>query len=176
MTANVRRLVPADAVAFQALRLAGLRARPDAFGSSYDAEKDWPIERVRDWLTVRPDAGVFGAFAQDGRLVGVLGLRREHGERFAHKGHLWGMYVDAAATGRGVGRALLDAALALARAQPGLRHLTLHVNATNAPAIALYRAVGFVEIGREPASLRVGDDYYDELSMFLPISAAGRPQ
>lgn len=165
----VRRLVPADALAFQALRLAGLQAHPEAFGSTYAEEKDWPVERVRDWLTVRPDAGVFGAFENE-RLVGVLGLGRQARPNFAHVGFLWGMYVESQAVGRGVGRALVDAALALARSQPGLRHVTLQVNAQNRAAIALYQSAGFVEIGREPDAMRVGNGFCDELRMYLPIA------
>ncbi|VVD84083.1 GNAT family N-acetyltransferase [Pandoraea anhela] len=166
---DVRRLVPADARAFQALRLAGLQAHPEAFGSTYAEEKDWPLARVRDWLAVRPDAGVFGAFEHE-RLVGVLGLGRRTRPNFAHVGFLWGMYVEAQAMGRGIGRALIDAALALARSQPGLRHVTLQVNADNRAAIALYRSLGFVEIGREPDAMRVGNGFCDDIRMYLPIA------
>ncbi|VVE72967.1 Spermidine N(1)-acetyltransferase [Pandoraea captiosa] len=166
---DIRRLVPTDALAFQALRLAGLQAHPEAFGSSYEEEKDWPVERVREWLTARPDAGVFGAF-EDERLIGVLGLGRQTRRNFAHVGFLWGMYVQASATGRGVGRRLLEAALALARSQPGLRHITLQVNADNRAAIALYQSFGFVEIGREPDAMRVGNGFCDDIRMYLPIA------
>lgn len=166
---DVRRLVPSDALAFQALRLAGLQAHPEAFGSTYDEEKDWPVERVREWLVARPDGGIFGAFENE-RLIGVLGLGRGQRTNFAHVGFLWGMYVQSHATGRGVGRALVEAALALARSQPGLRHITLQVSAANRPAIALYQSFGFVEIGREPDAMRVGNGFQDELRMYLPIS------
>lgn len=166
---DVRRLVPSDALAFQALRLAGLQAHPEAFGSTYDEEKDWPVERVREWLVARTDGGVFGAFENE-RLIGALGLGRGQRRNFAHVGFLWGMYVHSDAAGRGVGRALVEAALALARSQPGLRHLTLQVSAGNRPAIALYQSFGFVEIGREPDAMRVGNSFQDELRMYLPIA------
>jgi ribosomal protein S18 acetylase RimI-like enzyme len=52
--------------------------------------------------------------------------------------------VEAAWRGRGVGRALLGALLVTARAE-GHRAVSLSVDARNAPALALYRAVGFVE-------------------------------
>lgn len=45
---------------------------------------------------------------------------------------------------RGVGRALLEALIATARAD-GHRALSLSVDARNVPALALYRAAGFVE-------------------------------
>ena len=54
--------------------------------------------------------------------------------------------VEAAWRGRGVGRALLVALIATARAD-GHRALSLSVDARNAPALALYRSMGFVETG-----------------------------
>jgi len=52
--------------------------------------------------------------------------------------------VETTWRGRGVGRALLRALVATARAE-GHRALSLSVDARNAPALALYRALGFVE-------------------------------
>lgn len=48
--------------------------------------------------------------------------------------------------GRGIGRALLDAALHWAFVQRGLPRLALTVRADRAPALALYRAAGFTEV------------------------------
>jgi L-phenylalanine/L-methionine N-acetyltransferase len=50
--------------------------------------------------------------------------------------------------GRGVGSALLAAAIECADHSLGLRRIELTVFADNAPAIALYRKFGFVEEGR----------------------------
>lgn len=50
--------------------------------------------------------------------------------------------------GRGVGRALLEQALAWVRAHPNVSRVELTVRADNARAIALYRALGFREEGR----------------------------
>ena len=51
--------------------------------------------------------------------------------------------VEPHARGRGAGRALLDAAEALARAH-GLRYVSLMVTEDNAPARALYEGAGFL--------------------------------
>lgn len=55
------------------------------------------------------------------------------------------MAVHEAARGRGVGRALAEAAIAAARAR-GAPRIELLSNTALVPAIALYRAVGFVEV------------------------------
>ena len=54
--------------------------------------------------------------------------------------------VEAAWRGQGVGRALLVALVARARAE-GHAALSLSVDARNAPALALYRSMGFVDTG-----------------------------
>ena len=54
------------------------------------------------------------------------------------------MAVHATARGRGVGRALGESAIAAARAR-GVPRIDLLSNTVLAPAIALYRALGFVE-------------------------------
>lgn len=55
-----------------------------------------------------------------------------------------GLFVDPAVQGQGVGRALLDHALALKR------RLALDVYTANAGAMAFYRAQGFREVSRQP--------------------------
>ena len=56
--------------------------------------------------------------------------------------HIEGLAVERAHRRRGIGRALVCAAVARSRAE-GLIALTLHVGTCNAAAIALYRAEGF---------------------------------
>jgi ribosomal-protein-alanine N-acetyltransferase len=65
--------------------------------------------------------------------------------------------VTGAARGRGLGRALLAAALESARAA-GAARMFLEVGARNAPARALYAAAGFAEAGRRARYYADGDD------------------
>jgi len=62
--------------------------------------------------------------------------------------------IGATARRQGIGRALIEAALA----RPGLRVLHLEVAATNAPALALYTALGFTPTGRRRAYYNDGTD------------------
>ena len=59
--------------------------------------------------------------------------------------------------GRGVGRAVLSAFLAEARAR-GASVIHLEVSEANAPAIALYRALGFARVGTRRAYYADGTD------------------
>ena len=82
---------------------------------------------------------------------------------FAHRGTL-GMGVHADFRGQGIGRRLIDAALAGAWRR-GLERVDLDVRADNGTAIALYRRVGFVEEGRRQAAFRVDGASFDLVLM-----------
>lgn len=56
------------------------------------------------------------------------------------------VFVEESARGTGLGRALMDAAITRAR-ERGARRMELDTNDTNAPAIALYESLGFVNNG-----------------------------
>ena len=81
----------------------------------------------------------------------------------------FGMLVDRDWRGRGVGSALIQAAIDWARDQ-GLHKLSLEVFAQNAAAIALYRKCGFVEEGHRVKHYRRADgELWDSLIMGLPL-------
>ena len=166
---HIRRLTPDDAPAFQALRLAALKEAPSAFASSYEEEKDLALAVVEGRLAVRDDRGAFGAFHDDD-LVGMVVLGRIDQKKVSHKAFIWSMYVAPAARGRGVGRALLDAALALARTVPGVRQVNVGVTADNAIAVRLYESLGFRRFGLEPNALLVAGQLHEELHMALPLA------
>ncbi len=73
------------------------------------------------------------------------------------------LYVAPAAQRRGVGRALLEALIAEARAR-GKRILVAAVDSGNAASLALHRAFGFMETGRMPG---VGEKFGRTLDMVL---------
>jgi ribosomal protein S18 acetylase RimI-like enzyme len=160
----IRRLIPADATAFLALRLEGLRESPSAFGSSYEEECDTPLSTIEARLAADSGRNMFGAFDRD-QLVGLVAVGRETALKIRHKGYIRAMYVAEACRGGGVGRRLMEHALAFAATMPGVQRLTISVTAGNAAATELYESLGFKEFGREPRSMIVGGLYYDEIMM-----------
>jgi len=163
---RVRRLTPADAEAFQSLRLLALQEAPSAFGSSYEEESAFPRSTIEGRLAEKPDRGPFGAF-ESGELVGLVALGRESMRKLSHKALIWGLYVAPKARSRGVGRALLREALSLARSVSGVRQVNLSVNAANLDAIRLYESLGFRAFGQEPCALIANGEPHDELHMCL---------
>jgi RimJ/RimL family protein N-acetyltransferase len=167
---ELRTIDSTDAAAFKALRLTALRECPTAFSSSYEEECDIPLAEAAQRLVPDRDRAIFGAFDGDD-LVATVGLQREGRRKLAHKAIIWGVYVAPSFRGRGVGRLLLERALAHARSMPDLLQVTLGVNTMNTAAIALYESVGFEQFGLERGFLRVDGVLYDELHMVLSLTS-----
>jgi GNAT superfamily N-acetyltransferase len=110
----------------------------------------------------------FGAFVDD-QLAGILALIRPQRAKLRHCAELAGMYVAAEFRRRGLGGALIDAALVHARTLGGVRQLKLTVNAANLAARLLYQSRGFIRVGVEPEALCVDGRYYDEELYLLRI-------
>jgi RimJ/RimL family protein N-acetyltransferase len=91
-----------------------------------------------------PDAAVF-VVEEDGDIVGRLSLARDSHPASRHVADL-GLLVAATHRRRGVGRSLLEQAVAWAEAA-GVTKLELHVFPWNEPAIALYESFGFEREG-----------------------------
>lgn len=166
----IRALLPADAEAYATLRRRALDTDPHAFLGSPEDDFAIDAEEVRRRLVEGERLGdrfIVGAF--DAGLAGFLGFYRERMRKLRHKGRLWGFYVAPEQRGRGLGAALLDAALERARAMPGLEQLGLSVSTPCEAAHRLYRRTGFRSYGTEPRALRLDDAYLDEHLMVLEL-------
>jgi ribosomal protein S18 acetylase RimI-like enzyme len=83
----------------------------------------------------------------DGAVAGYVSIRpATELQASSHVQHVNGLAVDPELQGRGVGRALVEAAVAEARRR-GARRLTLRVLGPNVAARRLYDACGFVVEG-----------------------------
>jgi len=160
----IRRLLPSDAAAYQAMRLAALRDSPSAFASSYEEECDTPQATIEARLATDSGRCQFGAF--DGtELAGIVGVGRDQARKGRHKAYIRAMYVAPALRAKGTGRQLCAAALAFAAAMEGVRQVTLSVTAGNNAAVDLYLSMGFKICGQEPDSLLVDGVFYDDIQM-----------
>ena len=168
---QVRQLGRADATEYRSIRLFALRDSPTSFGSSYDDESALPLEAFAKPLDAISARTVFGAFLGH-ELVGIVGIEREQGVKERHKALLRSMFVAPEHRGAGVGRQLLDHALACIGAMPGIRQVTLAVTESNSAAVSLYESSGFRQYGREPDALLVDGVYVDELLMIKNVVAA----
>jgi ribosomal protein S18 acetylase RimI-like enzyme len=100
----------------------------------------------------------------DGEIVGSI-----HVQPSKHGYGEIGMAVRSGWRGRGIGTALMEAAIEWAR-ENGLHKLSLSVFAHNEAAIALYRKFGFVEEGRRPRHYRrQSGEIWDGIDMGLAL-------
>jgi ribosomal protein S18 acetylase RimI-like enzyme len=168
----IRSLQEGDVPAFIELRAKGLELSPEAFGESLEEFKAQSLEAVTQRLLSAESHGGFtlGGFRHDGPLVGVVGMRVQHGIKSRHRGVVWGMFVSPEERGKGLGRALLAECIERSRRVQGLEQLILSVVVDNGTASTLYRLVGFEVYGRDPAALKVDGRPLDEYLMWLPLS------
>lgn len=167
-TVRIRPLIEDDAERWRAIRLRMLREHPEAFGSAYEDQVNWPLERFAQRLreASAPDNFLLGAFS-DEELVGSMGLGREAGAKVRHKAVIVTVYVAPEARGHGVARALFAEVIARARALPDLEQLQLGVGANNIAARNLYASLGFETYGVERHALKVDERFVDEELMVL---------
>ena len=150
---RIRPATPADAAAVAAIYNEGIAGREATFETRPRA----PAE-VAGWL----EEGLPLVVAEDadGAVAGFAKLSA-YSDRCVYAGvgeH--GVYVAAAARGRGIGRALLEA-LCEAAERAGYYKLTARIFTTNAASLAVHRAAGFEEVGIQRRHGRLDGEWRD---------------
>ena len=122
---------------------------------TYPEEHGYTAQQEADFLQRKMDStDEIELLAElDGKVVGSAGIgcvgRKE---KIRHRAE-FGISVDKAYWGLGIGRALTKACIECAK-RAGYAQLELEVVAENRSAIALYESVGFEEYGRNPRGFR----------------------
>lgn len=124
-----------------------------AAGETYTWPRDVDEAQARAMWLVPPPGRTVVAVDPDGTVLGSAKLVPNQlgpGDHVANASFM----VAPAAAGRGVGRALAEHVLALARAE-GYRAMQFNaVVASNTRAVALWRSLGFEVVGRVPEAFR----------------------
>ena len=122
---------------------------------TYPEEHRYTAQQEADFLHEKTDsADEIELLAEmDGKVVGCAGINCiGRKEKIRHRAE-FGISVDKAHWGLGIGRALTEACIECAK-KAGYVQLELEVVAENKSAIALYESVGFEEYGRNPKGFR----------------------
>ena len=164
---RVRPAGPGDAAALVAL--AEEVGRED--GRWILAAETWrSVSDERRYLRMvqrHPDAAVFVA-DDEGRIAARLSLSRDPHPASRHVADL-GLMVAEVYRRRGIGKMLLDEALAWARVS-GIRKLELHVFPWNEPAIGLYESFGFEREGYRKGQYARAGEYVDAILMAYAVA------
>lgn len=162
---QVRLLDRKDRFALQGLRLA--TAQEGALGDAQTRALSVMMSTVKSQL--QKPCIVFGAFVDD-TLAGTACLLREPAlPDCAVRYTLSDVLVSPALRGHHMGRELVQTCISFALSE-GAHSLSLEVNTPNAPAVGLYRSLGF---HAQPGIVRTyleGDTIYQTVAMELPLA------
>jgi RimJ/RimL family protein N-acetyltransferase len=156
---------------------------PWAFGASPEGDKGLDIAHLERSLAGE-DYAIFaidapaptGAWAdaagetrEELELIAGAGIMRARSPKFAHRASIWGVFVEPAYRGNGLGRAVVTAAIVLVRSWPGVDYVDLGASERAPEAQCLYESLGFRAWGREPEATEIGGRRYDEIHMTLRL-------
>ena len=159
---NIRPCTPADQAAVWAILEPVIRV-----GETYALPQEMTeAEAVAYWTG--PDRETFVAEV-NGKVVGTYYLKANQAGRGSHVCNC-GYVTSAAATGRGIARAMCAHSLEHAR-ERGFRAMQFNfVVSTNTRAIALWQRMGFAVVGRIPAAYdHPAEGFVDALVMYQTL-------
>ncbi|WP_394065278.1 GNAT family N-acetyltransferase [Alcaligenes sp. WGS1538] len=131
---------------YRELRLRALRDSPNAFGSTYEAEKTRTSDIWMSQIDAATSSGIDCVlFAEmHGVVCGLVWCKLSITD--PGTADIYQMWVDPAARGLGAGYALLDAAVTWAR-RTDARRVRLGVTDADSQAMRLYKSYGFHQTG-----------------------------
>ena len=164
---SLRILNEHDRPAFRALRLEALRTDPDSFMMTVEEERAIPKLMVEQLLDHPGTANFFLGAAEDGALVGMVGILTASQRKRRHVSEVLSLYVRPAYRAKGIGRQLMQTAIRRVFSSPDIQRIKLQVVAGNRHALMLYQNLGFVQTGVEPNAYNDGARGYDLIDMNL---------
>jgi GNAT superfamily N-acetyltransferase len=170
---NILHLTQQDGPHLYDVWLRGVGEHPEAFGATVEEFQRVPADEFTARNLSAPDRFVVLGAWLDRELVGFVALGRDLRAKLRHMATLGPIYVVPEARGRGIGAALLDAAVTHLRGLSDVSQLKLAVAVGNMPARQLYRRSGFVPYGVEPNGMRIGAQFVDMELLSRPIRAPG---
>jgi len=140
----IRLLTIDDASLFVDIRRLSLCTDLDSFSARPETDAWSRLETARQrFSTATLEDGPFVLGAFDSNLVGVIGVIRAT----PVAARVWGFYVMPECRGGGVGRALVQGAIRVARQMPGVARIELGVADKCTAARHVYAQSGFRETG-----------------------------
>jgi ribosomal protein S18 acetylase RimI-like enzyme len=163
------RLAPADAGRYLRVRRRMLETAPWSFGESADDEGALTLDRFAALFGDPLHATFAIAATASDDLVATASITRLRQAKFAHRAYVWAVFVEPESRGRGFGRLVMEAAIALARTWSGVDYLDLGVSENAPEALGLYERLGFTPWGREPEATEYEGRRCDEIHMSLRL-------
>ena len=138
---------------------------------SYPDEINMTVEKESEYLSKKEESEneVEVCAFIDGKIVGMAAVSTVGGKYKTKHRAKFGISVEKAFWGLGIGKALTEACIKRAK-NAGYEQLDLDVVSDNIAAINLYKSFGFIEYGRNPKGFRSRISGWQELVlMLLPL-------
>lgn len=153
---SIRTFAPDEWRTYRDLRLRALADSPDAFGGTFDQEKDRPgtewSSRLASGVESHKDLPLLAEVGRE--PIGLAWGRIESSN--PNVANLYQMWIASNYRGRGAGQMLLEAVITWAKSV-NMCYLALSVTCGDTPAMRLYARAGFKPVG-EPEPLRAGSE------------------
>lgn len=156
---GIRMARPSDAEAF-----AEIMSRPQVYYGTLQPPHTTPESWRKKLEGIDPRYDYVLVAEVDGKVVGNIWLQRYRNSRTLHTASL-GIMVHDAWQGRGIGRALMAAAIDVADRWLNVLRVELEVFPDNERAIKLYESFGFVAEGRKRMAAFRDGQYVDTVVM-----------
>jgi len=156
---------------FKEIRLEALKTNPTAFSNTYEDIAKYPDEKWQKQMkqSEKKDENYF-LFAFDGdKVIGMNGAYWTNKPVTKHIAEVFGVFVNPAYRGQGIGKRLMDEIITEIKKNPQFKKIKLGVNAENIQALKLYLSCGLKVVGRLEKELKFGDKYCDELLLEMLI-------
>ncbi len=144
---------------YRDLRLEALKTEPQAYGSSYEEERDRPESEWR-----RRIKNALFALADD-KPVGMIVFVQESLLKTKHVTNIYAVYVTKERRGCGVGKQLMEAVLTQIKKHRDVKKIKIAVNPVQKAAAKLYQSCGFNIVGKLEKELYIEGKFYDEIVM-----------
>ena len=144
---------------YRDLRLEALQSEPLAYASSYEEEKSYPEAVWRD----RINNALFAI--ENDKPVGMAVVFRNTLTKTNHVCEIYAVYVRREYRGQGIGKKMIEAALAEIQNLKGVTKVKIGVNPAQKAAGHIYRKYGFKAVGQLKKEMHIDGKFYDEVWM-----------
>lgn len=166
---RIKELTPSDIDEFSRVRQNALEQFPVAYSMMADLYRKAPLDvKLAQLESANDKSANFtnGIFIGD-KLIGTVGFLINKRGSVAHKGTMWGFYVDPEYQSKGYGRKLLKSYIEKIKNLKEIKQHRLMVSVSCENAIKLFESAGFTKYGQEPCSISDGENYFDQAYYFM---------
>jgi len=164
---EIKVLTEHDAEIYRTIRLNALLNSPESFGSSYEEELEFPLERFLQRIS-KPNSNTYGAFSE-GQLIGICNLVFQPRKKMNHRADIYSMYVEPDFRNKGIGKRLIQQAIKTAQQSDRIEQIYLTVVSSNKVAKSLYISFGFKSYGIDKRAMKHNGLFLDHELMVLFI-------